>query len=231
MYVGLDVHKKYCYATVLDQEGQVVTQGQFLNTREELDVFLQQLHGHNQVALEACGFWEPVYDQLEDHGLDVIVAHPLKTRAIAEARVKTDRIDSQTLAHLLRAHLIPAAYVPDQPNRRLRTLVRHRAALVRWQTSVKNRIHGLLAQRGIQPPPVSDLFGKAGKKFLRALELDRISALALGNYLAVLEILEAKIAETSKFLSKRFIKRLEPPIPCSDSMHDSQGRRVNTWLW
>jgi hypothetical protein len=82
MYVGLDVHKKYCYATVLDRQGQVLSQGRFLNTSAELDQFLRQLDGDSQVALEACGFWEPMYDQIENRGLEVTLAHPLKTRAL-----------------------------------------------------------------------------------------------------------------------------------------------------
>lgn len=200
MYVGLDVHKKYCFATVLDQEGNLVTQQRFLNSDEELDRFVQLLDAEAQVALEACGFWEPVYDRLECHGLDVTLAHPLKTRAIAAARIKTDKIDSQTLAHLLRADLLPASYVPDQACRRLRALVRHRATLVRLQTAVKNRIHALLAQSGIQHP-FSDLFGKAGLKFLGELQLDAVRDLLLQNYLTVLDVLQTQIAKTSKFMT------------------------------
>lgn len=200
MYVGLDVHKRYCYATVLDGKGRVVSQGRFLSTIEELDQFLAEMDGPAQVAMEACGLWEPLYDRIESKGFEVTLAHPLKTRAIAEARIKTDKIDSETLAHLLRADLLPAAYVPDQPTRLLRIIVRHRAALVKLQTSVKNRIHALLAQAGIHHP-FSDLFGKAGKKFLQELELDQIRRLALRNYLAVLDVLQAKVKETSAFLA------------------------------
>lgn len=100
MFVGLDVHKKYCFSTVLDEDESVVFQGRFMNTLEDLDHFLEKLDGSSEVAIEACGIWEPLYDYLETRGLRVSVAHPLKTRAIASARIKTDKIDSQTLAHL-----------------------------------------------------------------------------------------------------------------------------------
>lgn len=176
-----------------------MSQGRFLNTTEELDQFLQQLDDDAQVAMEACGFYEPVYDQIDRHGLDVTLAHPLKTRAIAEARIKTDKIDSQILAHLLRADLLPAAYVPDHSNRHLRALVRHRATLVKVRTSVKNRIHALLAQTRVVHS-FSDLFGKAGMELLWKLELDEIRTLALRNYLTVLEVLQIQITETSRFL-------------------------------
>lgn len=201
MYVGLDVHKRYCYATVLDGSGRVVSQGRFLNTIEELDHFLEAVDGQAQVVMEAFSLWEPLYDRIESKGFEVTLAHPLRTRAIAEARIKTDKIDSQTLAHLLRADLLPAAYVPDRPTRLLRTIVRHRAALVKLQTAMKNRIHALLTQAGIQHP-FSDLFGRAGKQFLRGLELDQIRCLALHNYLEVLDVVQAKIKETSAFLTQ-----------------------------
>jgi transposase len=60
------------------------------------------------------GFWYPVYEALEPFVQDVKLAHPLKVRAIAEARIKTDKIDSEILAHLLRIDLLPTAYIPSK---------------------------------------------------------------------------------------------------------------------
>lgn len=200
MYVGLDIHKKYCYGAVMDEEGQVLSEGKFLNNREDLDQFLTELTPQSQIAMEACGFWEPMYDQIEEQGFEVTLAHPLKTRAIAEARIKTDKIDAQTLAHLLRANLLPESYVPDADTRCLRHIVRHRATLVKVQTSLKNQIHALLAQTGIQHA-YTDLFGKAGKQFLEQLELGEVRSLALHNYLDVLDLIQTKIKETNRFMS------------------------------
>jgi transposase len=53
-----------------------------------------------------------MYDMLEEAFDEVKLAHPLKTKAIASARIKTDKIDARILAHLLRSDLIPEAYVP-----------------------------------------------------------------------------------------------------------------------
>ena len=73
------------------------------------------------VAMEAGYCWQPLYDRLEETGYDVMLAHPLKVKAIAQAKVKTDKIDSETLAHLLRADLLPESYVPPRDIRELRT--------------------------------------------------------------------------------------------------------------
>src|SRR5438874_7406350 len=89
---------------------------------------------------------------------EVVLAHPLKTRAIASARIKTDRIDSATLAHLLRTDLVPRAYLAPRSLREVREVLRYRVQLVRLRTTIKNRVHALLAMRGLMSP-VSDLFG------------------------------------------------------------------------
>jgi hypothetical protein len=68
MYVGLDVHRKHCYATVLGREGRAVSQEKSLNTVEELDQFLVGLDDQVQVAMEVCGVWKPLHDYIENKG-------------------------------------------------------------------------------------------------------------------------------------------------------------------
>jgi transposase len=210
MYVGLDVHKRFCYATVLDQDGQKLAQGRFLNTLDELDCFLSGLASEAEIVMEASCTWEYLYDRITSQGFSVCLAHPTRTRAIAEARVKTDRIDSETLAQLLRADLIPKAYVPPQSVRDLRTLVRHRAALVWLQTQVKNRIHALLAKEGSMSP-FSDLFGVQGARFLSQVELRPVHRFALDQYLILLEVLKKCIQESSACLAQQAREREEIP--------------------
>ena len=82
--------------------------------------------------------------------------------------MKTDAVDARTLAHLLRTGLLPEAYIAPPQLRDLRDLLRHRATLVHLRTSIKNRVHALLARQGILPEH-SDLFGKAGREFLALL--------------------------------------------------------------
>src|SRR6187397_3040036 len=94
--------------------------------------------------------WEWLAELLEDAGYDLHLAHPLRTRAIAAARVKTDAIDAKTLAHLLRADLLPEAYIAPRELRDLRELLRHRIVLTRMRIALKNRVHAVLARQGIQ---------------------------------------------------------------------------------
>jgi transposase len=109
------------------------------------------------VALEATYGWEWLAELLKETGFDVHLAHPLRTRAIAAARVKTDAVDARTLAHLLRTGLLPEAYIAPPELRDLRDLLRHRATLVHLRTSIKNRVHALLARQGILPEHSEEL--------------------------------------------------------------------------
>jgi Transposase and inactivated derivatives len=191
--VGLDIGLKWHYVVVMDQDGHIQQQQRLPNDPLVLQRFFETLAGPCQVVLEATGNWVAVYERVEPYVSEVVLAHPLKVRAIASARIKTDKIDATTLAHLLRANLIPRAYIPPRAVREWREVVRHRAFLVRLQTRVKNRIHILLAKRGVTPPGHSDLFGVAGWQWLTTLALAEPYAAMRTHYLAVLEQLRRQI--------------------------------------
>ncbi len=148
-YVGLDVHLRTCHATVMNERGEILKQEKFPNERMELERVFKGI-GDAKVAMEACYCWQPTYELIESMGYEVKLAHPAKTRIIAEAKIKTDAADSERLAHLLRANLLPTSYVPPKELRELRELVRLRTYLVRERTRFKNKIHAELAKRGIR---------------------------------------------------------------------------------
>jgi transposase len=192
MYVGLDVHKRVCHGTVMNWEGTIVKQERFSNNPRGLDTFMDGVGGA-RVVMEAGYCWQPVYDRLEERGHDVKLAHPLKTKAIAQAKVKTDKIDSEVLAHLLRADLVPESWVPPKEIRELRELVKRRVFLVRMRTKVKNRVYAELTKRDITPvrPP----FTRKGMEVLKGLGIGAVSQL-----LPVIEVLDRQIGEASSVI-------------------------------
>ena len=125
MYVGLDVHKRACYGTITDQEGTIYKQGKFASSPEGLKAFMEGVD-EAKIAMEAGYCWQPLYDALKEKGYDVRLAHPKRVKAIAEAKVKTDKVDARTLATLLRADMLPTCYVPGGELRSSRRLLRHR---------------------------------------------------------------------------------------------------------
>lgn len=191
-YAGLDVHKEFIYAQVVDERGKSVLERKFLNTPQALDYFLERVDGSTEFVLEACGMYEPIYDRIEQQGFPVKVAHPLKTRAIASARIKTDAIDAKVLANLLRTDLVAESYVPTKEVRELRSLVRRRASLVRQRSHLKHQAHSILLKNGINAP-MTDIFGKMGKRFLQQLELPYAERLALDNILAIVDSFDERI--------------------------------------
>ena len=191
-YIGFDIHKRYTFYTQMDALGQIQRQGKLTNSRETLAEFFGNVAEPAHVVIEASMNWYHLYDLLEDLDIPVTLAHPLRTRAIAEAKVKTDKVDSTILAHLLRTDLVPAAYIPPREIRDLRELLRYRAALVKLQTMVKNRIHAILLKHGYQCP-YTDAFGRQGRKWLSTLSLRPVYQQALGGFLSVLDTLKVQI--------------------------------------
>lgn len=201
-YVAFDLAKRFHYAVAMNEPGAVCRQQRLPHTPEALRQFVGALDGPCRVVIEASGNWMPVYDWLEPLVDEIVLAHPLRVRAIASARIKTDRIDATTLAHLLRTDLIPRAYIPPPSVRTWRELVRHRAFLVRLQTRVKNRIHALLMKQGVGLPELSDLFGTAGRHWLSTLALPEPYAAMLGRYLAVLDHLKLQLRAVERTIDQ-----------------------------
>src|SRR2546430_11529579 len=156
--VGIDLHRSRSHVAVIDDRGDVLLSRRIINDPETFLALLAEIDGECRVALEATYGWEWLADVLQDAGYELHLAHPLRTKAIASARVKTDAVDARTLAHLLRTDLLPEAYVAPRELRDLRDLLRHRVVLTRMRSALKNRVHALLARQGIQREH-ADLFG------------------------------------------------------------------------
>jgi transposase len=191
-YIGMDVHKRVIHATVINGIGEKMIERRFANNPQELKEFTELVSRKAKIVMEASSVWQCIYDSLEEQGFNVKLAHPLKVRAIASARIKTDSIDSETLAQLLRADLIPEAYVPEKNMRELREFVRHRAMLVKMRTEIKNRVHAFLARKGIFTE-LTDIFGKEGMEFLKNLQLTDKERLALDAYLHLVEHIKSEL--------------------------------------
>jgi transposase len=150
IFVGLDVHRKSIVATVLDGMGNTIDSSQLGSSDNELVQYLDGLEGTKRVILEACSVWEHVYDAAESTGASMTLAHPSKTRLIAEASLKSDKVDSRALAELLRVNAVPKAYAPEKPVRALRQLVRDRQYYKHAEGGVKNHVYSILLRRGTE---------------------------------------------------------------------------------
>jgi transposase len=171
IHVGVDLHQRFCYMTALDASGKAMQAGAVNNQRLALQRYFRQFRGKEvQVAVEACGFWPAFREVVEPEVTRLVLVHPQRVKAIASAKLKNDRVDSQTLAHLLRCDLLPESWKADRETQGRRQQVRLRATLVRQRTRLKNQVHAVLHQQG-QRSPVTDLFGRRGRQWLTEVKL------------------------------------------------------------
>lgn len=192
-FAALDLHKKIVEAVLLDEHGAPSWRGRFPATRPALEQFARaHLSRQHHLALEATTNTWAVVAILEPFVAEVVVSNPLRTRAIAQAKIKTDRVDALVLAQLLRSDFLPRVWKPDGATRQLRQLSTERANLVADRTRLKNRIHAVLHQRLIEPPP-GDLFQPASRAWLERLELDAVGRQTLDRHLRQLARLEEEL--------------------------------------
>ena len=171
IHVGVDLHQRFCYMTALEARGKIVQSGPVTNEKVALRRYFRQFRGEQvQVAVEACGFWPAFREVVEPEVERLVLVHPQRVKAIASAKLKNDRVDSATLAHLLRCDLLPESWKADRETQARRQQVRLRATLVRQGTRLKNQVHAVLHQQG-QRSPVTDLFGKRGRLWLAGVKL------------------------------------------------------------
>lgn len=192
-FAAFDLHKKFIQAAVFDDLGNPLHRERFPATRAALEAFAQKhLTPRHKVALEATFNTWPIVAILQPRVAEVVVSNPLQTRAIAQAKIKTDKIDADVLAHLLRCDYLPKVWIPTEDIRHLRHECTERANLTQDRTRIKNRIHAVLHQRLIEAPH-GDLFCPRSRAWLRTLALDPAGRKTLDRHLRQLDAVEREI--------------------------------------
>ena len=192
VYVGIDVHRKRSQVAVIDQAGQVLANRNVPNGVEPILKVIGGLPPGTAAAFEACYGTSWLVELLEDYGFDPHLVHPSRCKAIASARLKNDKVDAAILAQLLRADLLPEAWIAPPPVRQLRALLRHRVALVRLRTRLRNRIHAIVADYG-HDRPAGGYWTGPGRAWLASLPLPAVFRELAGDYLGLIDALQERI--------------------------------------
>ncbi|WP_395740632.1 IS110 family transposase [Prosthecobacter sp.] len=202
-FIGIDYHKKYSVWHAVDAAGNGLDKGRIEHHSPHDFKTLVKRWPSVRVVFEASMNWHWLYEVLESAmpAEHIMLANPFKTRIIAEAQVKTDKIDARILARLLRAGLISSVHIPCKATRERKEVLRQRCFFVRQRTMLRNRIHRLIgAQHDLKLPQCSDLFGKKGMSFLEKLTLPAPAGLLLKQQLEMLKGLQQRIKEDEKAL-------------------------------
>jgi transposase len=200
-FIAIDIHKHYLMIGGIDAEQQIVLQPRKVELHRWLDWAEANLHPTDAVVLEATTNAWTIYDQVVKLVGRVVVAHPAKVKLIADARVKTERVDVLTLAKLLRADMLPEVWVPPTHVRELRALLSHRRRLVGLQTIAKNRLQSVLHRLNIKPPK-GNLFARKQQEWWNELGLSTTERLRVEHDLATLTHLEPQIEQVDAELQR-----------------------------
>jgi transposase len=210
--IGLDVHRDFAEVAIW-QEGVVRSAGRIETRPEALRLFADSLCEHDEVALEATCNTHAIARLLERHVARVVVSNPMKTRAIAEAKVTTDKVDARVLAQLLAAGFLPSVWLADEETQALRRQVARRAHIVRQRTRLKNRVQAILHRNLVPRCPAADLFGQKGRRWIAEQELaaderQAVEALLrqLDFHAEELKLIDASLARVA--LARAEVKRL-----------------------
>jgi transposase len=210
--IGMDIHRTFA-EVVIWEDGRLRPAGRVDMTRSGLESFGRGLIKEDEVVIEATGNAMAVVRVLTPHVARVIVANPLQVKAIAHARIKTDKIDAGVLASLRAANFLPEIWLPDAETERLRRLVARRNQVVRHRTRIKNEVHAILHAHLIRPCPHADLFGRLGRRWLDGQPLPDDECAAIARHLRELDrlgedlgVLDTDVARTA--MDAPAVKRL-----------------------
>jgi len=206
-HVGVDLHQRFCYLTAVDASGKTVKQSQVINDGAALRAWLRQVPSPRQVVVEASGFWPAFARAVQPEAQLLVMVHPQRMKAIASARLKNDKVDSETLAQLSRADLLPEAWMANERTQQARLLTRLRITLGQQRAKAKNRLQAVLHQEGFLKP-VADVFGKTGRVWLAGLALSPAGRMVVEVWLKIVDQMTEAIAAQEKALKE--MTKLDP---------------------
>ena len=201
IHVGADLHRRFCYMTAMDATGQSLKSGPVTNSPRALQEWFSGLGEPVTVAVEACSFWPAFKEAIEAQVATIRLVHPQRVKAIASAKLKNDRVDSQTLAHLSRCDLLPEAWMADRSTRERRLQVRLRISLGQHRAALKNQVHAVLHQHGHRPPG-SDVFGKQGRQWLAQIPLPAAARNTVNTYCSMIDQISGHVREQDQQLKQ-----------------------------
>jgi len=184
-HIGIDLHRKMLVMAAVNDDGEVIDPVR-IDCQDTAAIVkaVQQLKPFRAVV-EATGTYRWLYDLLRPHGA-VLLAHPLRLRAMIQRRAKTDKLDAQLLANLLRINQVPLAYIPPEKYQQLRDVTRCRVRLVRGRTKAKINLRALLARLN-RLAPYKIPFGPRGLAWFRKQDFGPIDNLVRDELLSRME--------------------------------------------
>lgn len=199
--IGMDIHRSFAQVAILEN-GRITGQLRVELVHEPLVAFARTLSPDDEVVIEVTGNSAAVERLLRPHVKRVAVANPRLVRAIAYARVKTDKVDAATLAQLHAAGFLPEVWVADDDTYSRRRQIAERAGVLAQVVRIKGRMKAIL-HANLIPPYKGHLFGKAGQRWLDGLPLPAEERAMLQRLIEELERVSHQLSEIDKALARQ----------------------------
>jgi transposase len=199
--IGMDIHRSFAQVAILEN-GQIIRELRVDLVHGPLVNFAKTLSLEDEVVIEATGNSAAVERLMRPYVKRVAVANSRLVRAIAYARVKTDKIDAAILARLHAAGFLPEVWVADEDTLSRRRQIAERMGVLEQVVRLKGRIQAILHSNLI-PKYSGHLFGKAGRKWLDSLPLRDEERAMLGRLVVELAHVSTQMAELDKVLAQQ----------------------------
>jgi transposase len=215
-HVGIDLHRATVVLAAVNDIGEAMNPVTIPCKDATAIVSTVNALGSFHAVIEATGTYRWLYNLLRPYGT-VLLAHPMRLRAMIQRRSKTDKLDAQLLANLLRINQIPLAYIPPEQYQQLRDLTRSRARLGRHLTEVKVQLRALLARQN-RESPYRTPFGPRGLSWFRGQDFGPIEDMVRD------ELLERfrHYARQMTFFDKR-LEEMRPAFRQAEALADIHG--------
>jgi transposase len=212
LFAGLDMHSESITGTIKDEMGNPVRVLKVETSKEGVHKLFERLNKKNiKAVFEASRNWPYYAELIRPYCKQVVMAHPLKVRAIASARIKTDAIDSEILADLLRANLIPESYMADKEIVELRELLRYRASLSQMRGQLKTKAKNILSREG-KKCDFDEITGKRARLWLNNLLLIDLNRKELDYVVSLIDNMSSEIKKLDEIIEKEQYKYPEVDI-------------------
>lgn len=215
-HIGIDLHRETVVIAAINDAGEVTKPVTVRCENGAAIVEVVKALGTFRAVIEASATYRWLYDLLRPHGT-ILLAHPFRLRVMVQRRTKTDKLDAQLLANLLRINQIPLAYIPPDPYHQLRELTRRRARLGRELAQAKIHLRALLARQNYQAP-YRDPFGVRGLAWFRGQDFGWIENLVRDELLARLRHFGRQAT-----IIDRHIERIAVAFPQTEALIDIHG--------
>jgi len=150
-YCGIDLHAKTMYVCIINRDGKTVLHCNMKSDPVRLANAIEPYRDDLVVSVECIFTWYWLADWCAKEDIPFVLGHALYMKAIHGGKAKNDRIDSEKIARLLKAGMLPQAYAYPAKMRATRDLLRRRISFARHRADLIAHIQNTVSQYNLPP--------------------------------------------------------------------------------